>query len=64
MKWEYKTIKLKTAGRLGGKLDEAELDRLMNDLGDQGWELAAAFDTNQQAGTTKDAVIIFKRAKQ
>jgi len=64
MKWEYKTIKLKTAGRLGGKLDEEELDRLMNDLGEQGWALAAAFDTNQQPGTTKDAVIIFKRAKK
>jgi len=31
---------------MGGKVDEAKLDRMMNDLGAQGRELAAAFDTH------------------
>jgi len=61
-KWEYKTIKLGATGILGGVLDEAKLDARMNELGAQRWELAAAFDTNKQAGDTRDAVVIFKRS--
>ena len=60
-KWEYKTIKLSATGFLGGKIDETKLDDMMNDLGSQGWELAAAFDTNKSEGETRDVVVIFKR---
>jgi hypothetical protein len=63
MKWEYKTIKLEASGIMGGKLDEKKLDAMMNELGEQGWEISAAFYTNMQAGTTRDAIIIFKRQK-
>jgi hypothetical protein len=62
-KWEYKTMKLATKGFLGGKFDEDTLDAFMNQLGSQGWELVAAFDTNQAYGETRDVVVIFKRAK-
>ena len=61
MKWEYKTVKLGVAGLLGGKVDEAKLDHAMNELGAQGWELAAAFDTDVAGGGTRDVVVIFKR---
>lgn len=63
MKWEYKTIKLKAAGFMGGKVDEVKLDALMNELGGQGWELVAGFDTNELYGSTRDVVVIFKRPK-
>ena len=63
MKWEYQTIKLRATGWLGGKFEEAQLDRTMNELGAQGWELGAAFDTNEAYGSTRDVVIIFKRPK-
>ena len=63
MKWEYKTIKLGAKGLRGGKFDEAQLDRTMNELGDQGWELGAAFDTEVAGGRTRDVVVIFKRPK-
>ncbi len=63
MRWEYKTIKLKATGVLGGKTDEVKLDAMMNELGGQGWELAAAFDTNEMYGDTRDVVVIFKRPK-
>jgi hypothetical protein len=33
MKWEYKTVKLGSTGLMGGKVDEAQLDRTMNELG-------------------------------
>ena len=61
--WEYKTMKLATKGFLGGKFDESTLDAFMNQLGSQGWELVAAFDTNKSYGETRDVVVIFKRAK-
>ena len=61
MKWEYKTIKLKTGGFLGGNFDERELDAIMNGYGSQGWELVAGFDTNQGSGESRDVIIIFKR---
>ena len=64
MKWEYRTIKLEASGIMGGKIDEKKLDEMMNELGDQGWELSAAFDSNMQAGTTRDAIVIFKREKE
>ena len=63
MKWEYKTIKFATKGLSGGKLDEQKLDDFMNQLGEQGWELVSAFDTNQAYGATRDVVAVFKRAK-
>jgi hypothetical protein len=64
MKWEYRTIKLAATGFLmGGKIDEAKLDQMMNDLGAQGWELASAIDTNEAYGSTRDVVVIFKRQK-
>lgn len=61
MKWEYKTIKLKTKGFSGGNFDESELDEMMNELGSDGWELVAGFDTSKGTGETRDVVIIFKR---
>ena len=63
MKWEYKTIKLRATGFMGGKLDEVEFDRMINELGMQGWELTTAFDTNEGYGKTRDVVAIFKRQK-
>lgn len=64
MKWEYKTVKLKAKGFMGGKVDEVQLDAMMNDLGRDEWELAAAFDTNEAYGNTRDVIILFKRPKQ
>ena len=61
MHWEYKTIKLGATGFwVGGNLDERQLDGMMNDLGRDGWELAAAFDTNKEMGATRDVVDEFK----
>ncbi len=64
MNWEYKTIKLGATGFIGGKINTAQLDRLMNELGGQSWELAAAFDTDIAGGGTRDVLVIFKRPKQ
>ena len=59
--WEYKTIKLKTKGFVGGKLNEVELEKRMNEMGRLGWELCGEVDTNSDGGQTREVVIIFKR---
>jgi hypothetical protein len=63
MRWEYRTVKMPAKGVFGGKIDENELDVRLNELGEQGWELVCAFDTNQVEGATRDILAIFKRAR-
>lgn len=64
MRWEYKAIKLGVTGfMVGGKVDKEELDRNLSELGAQGWELAATFDTDISGGGTREVVLIFKRPK-
>ncbi|QIF05601.1 DUF4177 domain-containing protein [Roseimicrobium sp. ORNL1] len=60
-RWEYKTIKLAATGFLGGLLDTAAFENVLNGLGWDGWELVSAFDTNQSGGVTRDVVAVFKR---
>ena len=60
--WEYKTVMIKATGWFsGGKVDANVLDERLNALGQDGWELASGFDTNQFYGETRDVVLIFKR---
>ncbi len=61
MKWEYKTVTMNTHGLFGGKVDAGEVDEALNKLGWEGWEMIAAFDTNQHQGGTRHMVFIFKR---
>jgi hypothetical protein len=62
-RWEYRTIKLNTKGMMGGVLDTAAFDAMLNQLGNDGWELIAAFDTNQSYGASREAVAVFKRPR-
>ncbi len=64
MQWEYKTLKHKTKGIFGGKFEENELDRLLNGLGTEGWELVNAFGTNEGYGSTREVVLIMKRQRK
>jgi hypothetical protein len=61
--WEYRTIKVDTKGMLGGILDTTAFDALLNQLGTDGWELVAAFDTNQSYGASREAIAVFKRPR-
>ncbi len=64
MNWEYKTVKLQATGvLLGGKVDQAQLDLKINELGAQGWELCTALSAAMFSGPTRDMVLIFKRPK-
>ena len=62
-KWEYRTIKVDTKGILGGILDTTAFDGVLNQLGADGWELIAAFDTNQSYGASREAIATLKRPR-
>ncbi|MFD0710746.1 DUF4177 domain-containing protein [Paenibacillus sp. GCM10027626] len=61
VQWEYHTLKYRTGGFLGGKVNEEELDDLLNSRGYEGWELVSSFDTSLYQGQSKDIIMIFKR---
>ncbi len=61
MRWEYKTLKIDTTGFVGGKVDEAAVDRILNDFGRLGWELTALCDTNMYQGETRHLLYTLKR---
>jgi hypothetical protein len=65
MNWEYMTLKFPARGGfLGGKFNEVMLNNRLNELGQQRWELVAAFATHQGYGQSRDVVTIFKREKR
>lgn len=65
MNWEYRTMKFPaTGGFLGGKFNEAALTDKLNELGQQRWELVAAFATHQGYGQSRDIVAILKRERR
>jgi hypothetical protein len=61
MQWEYRTLKYKTGGFLGGKVDEQEFEEILNQYGYEGWELVSCFDTSVSQGVSRDIIAIFKR---
>jgi hypothetical protein len=63
VQWEYKTIKLRLRGFLGGKIDQVELDGVLDQAGRDGWELVTVFATALYQGRTQDAAMVFKRRR-
>ena len=59
--WDYRTVKLRLRGFLGGKIDQPELDRILQEASQEGWELVQVLATALYQGRTQDAVLIFKR---
>ena len=60
-RWEYQVIKFELGGLLGGIVDNEEMQRILNKLGDDGWELVGTAGTTMQQGATRDFVGILKR---
>ncbi|SDE92658.1 protein of unknown function [Fontibacillus panacisegetis] len=61
-RWEYKTIKIKTGGFMGGKVDEIDFQDELNHYGRDGWEVVSCFDTSYGQGTSREVIVVFKRA--
>ena len=63
--WEYKTVKISAKGwLLGGKLDQVQFDKILNELGADGWELVSILATTQTYGASRDIAAVFKRQKE
>jgi hypothetical protein len=66
MPWEYKVIQLSSpvSDYSAKKAEEAlsGLETLLNQAGEDGWELVNTFDTSA-LGYTKSVVAVFKRPK-
>lgn len=60
--WEYRTIKFyakRTFG--GGKIDEIELENVLNEFGARGWELVTILPATVGNGELWDFVAVLKR---
>lgn len=60
MTWEYRSITYKDTGSFGTTVTAAEVESQMNQLGKDGWELAAAL--HPATGGSAN-LLIFKRPK-
>lgn len=65
MKWEYKSIRLNEIYAYGGKY-EPDLDKSLNKLGEEGWELAGINTVvfpHAFSGPMPSPTYVFKRPK-
>jgi hypothetical protein len=60
-KFEYKVEKIDARGFWSSKIEPAEMQDLLNNQGQEGWDLITAFDTSKHEGSTSGAFLIFKR---
>jgi hypothetical protein len=59
---EYKTIKFFSQGLFGaGKINEVELEDVLNELGATGWELVTILPGTRADGELWDFVAVLKR---
>ena len=63
MNWEYHSQSFSTEFRFlaGTQFCTTSMDKQLNQLGSQGWELVSVFDINKLKGGSKSVVAVFKR---
>ncbi|MBR6706197.1 MAG: DUF4177 domain-containing protein [Clostridia bacterium] len=62
-KFEYKVVTFDTKGFWGGIVEVQQIEKQLNLLGNDGWEMVSSTSTNQSYGSSKSIVCIFKRRK-
>jgi hypothetical protein len=63
MRWEYFVMALSDTSWQGGMMDAADASAKLNALGNEGWELVSAMDTNWGHGASRQYVFVLKREK-
>jgi hypothetical protein len=64
MSWEYKLVKFDAARGFfsaAGDIDSEKATLELNELGAQGWEMCATFETNVVQGRTAHVTFVMKR---
>ena len=59
-KFEYKVLDVIAKGFFGEKIDFQALNEKLDELGEEGWEVAAMEDTNIYEGASRSIVVILK----
>ncbi|MFK7970268.1 MAG: DUF4177 domain-containing protein [Bacteroidia bacterium] len=59
--FEYLTLRVRERGFIGKRVNPKKLNKSLNELGQEGWELSSSFETHEDDGETKDVFLIFKR---
>jgi Domain of unknown function (DUF4177) len=60
MRWQYKTTKLELAGFINSKVSPEEFDAMLNQMGQDGWELVSMISIPGEMKPTA-IVSVFKR---
>jgi len=60
-KWEYKSMLISGHGIWGARIDCAKIDKILNKLGEEGWELVASKIATPEWGVHKGILCVFKR---
>ncbi len=63
-RFEYKVLKKDISGGFfsgGGIVEVDELQKELDKLGNEGWELVNTFDTNMHEGKSRDVVLILRK---
>lgn len=62
MQLEYKTLKYAASGWFtSGNVDEDEVNRTLNSLGREGWELNSGIPSSKIDGETHEIILFLKR---
>ncbi|MFN4363184.1 DUF4177 domain-containing protein [Chryseobacterium hispalense] len=59
-RFEYKTVILEPKEFWGNKYDPADIDKVLNQYGNEGWELVTA-ESKEYGGTFYGVIYTFKR---
>ncbi len=63
--FEYMMLTTEAKGMFSqGRVDFDAVLNKMNEMGEEGWELVSAMDTNKNQGQTSHVVLYFKRPKR
>ena len=61
MRWQYKVVKISIGGFLGPQTSMEKLEAVLDQLGQDGWELVDVEDTSAERGVSDDLLLFFKR---
>lgn len=64
MRWEYRVIKVGIGGFLGPQTSMEKLEAVLDQLGQDRWELVSVEDTSVQRGVSDDLLLFFKRPRE
>lgn len=60
--WEYKTVSFNTKGSWARiEFNEMQFTRMLNEQGQDGWELVSTTSLHEVQGRTAELIVVFKR---